>query len=103
MACQHCSRIRQNSVIPGSVRVLANSATAGWVMLHEPSALAASPAPPTAVRYGVLFCMCTLALLLYVDRVCIGQAADAILRDLHLTKTHLSWANIAFTLAYCVF
>ena len=32
-----------------------------------------SSAQPTAVRYGVLFFLCTLALLLYIDRVCIGE------------------------------
>ncbi len=58
---------------------------------------------PTLVRYGVLFALCSLALLLYIDRVCIGQAADAISRDLRLTNTHLSWINIAFTISYCLF
>jgi MFS transporter, ACS family, glucarate transporter len=58
---------------------------------------------PTAVRYGVLFFLCTLALLLYVDRICIGQAAKSICDELGLTKTHLSWANIAFIVAYCLF
>src|SRR5438445_5852655 len=58
---------------------------------------------PTTVRYRVLFFLCTLALLLYVDRICIGQAAKSICDELHLTKTHLSWANIAFIVAYCLF
>jgi MFS family permease len=58
---------------------------------------------PTLARYGVLFFLCTLALLLYVDRICIGQAAQAIMKELQLTKTHLSWANTAFIIAYCFF
>jgi ACS family glucarate transporter-like MFS transporter len=60
-------------------------------------------ARPSLARYGVLFFLCTLALLLYVDRICIGQAAQAICSELHLTKTHLGWANTAFIIAYCFF
>ena len=55
------------------------------------------------VRFAVLAFLCSLALLLYIDRVCIGQAADAISKDLNLTNTHLSWINIAFTISYCLF
>lgn len=58
---------------------------------------------PTLVRYGVLFCLCSLALLLYIDRVCIGQAAESIRAELKLTKTQFGYVNIAFTLAYCFF
>lgn len=60
-------------------------------------------ARPTMVRYGVLFFLCTLALLLYVDRVCIGQAAGDIKRDLGLNDDQMSWVYMAFTLAYCLF
>jgi len=75
-------------------------------MQHQPSDLlfaSAAPPRPTLVRYGVLAFVCSLALLLYIDRVCIGQAANAISRDLQLTNTHLSWINIAFTISYCLF
>ncbi len=58
---------------------------------------------PTSVRWGVLFCLSTLALLLYVDRVCIGQAQESISNDLQLTKEQMSWVFNAFTLAYCLF
>lgn len=64
-------------------------------------ALAASR--PTSVRWGVLFCLSTLALLLYVDRVCIGQAEQSICQELGLTAEHWSWVLNAFTLAYCLF
>src|ERR1043165_7312846 len=60
-------------------------------------------ARPTAVRWGVLFCLATLALLLYVDRVCIGQAALSIRSDLKLSKGQMAWVFNAFTLAYCLF
>ena len=58
---------------------------------------------PTLVRYGVLAFLCSLALLLYVDRVCIGQAATSIRRDLELTDTDMAWVFNAFILAYCIF
>lgn len=58
---------------------------------------------PTRVRYGVLVFLCTLAMLLYIDRVCIGQAAKSIQDELGLTKTQMSWVFNAFTLAYCLF
>lgn len=58
---------------------------------------------PTRVRYGVLVFLCTLAMLLYIDRVCIGQAAKSIQDELGLTKTQMSWVFNAFALAYCLF
>lgn len=59
--------------------------------------------PPTRARFGVLGFLCTLALLLYVDRVCIGQAASAIRAELGLSLTQMGWVFNAFTLAYCLF
>lgn len=58
---------------------------------------------PTWVRWGVLFCLATLALLLYVDRVCIGQAEESIRTEFGLTKAQMAWVLNAFTLAYCLF
>src|SRR6184192_196589 len=58
---------------------------------------------PTHVRFGVLFFLCTLALLLYIDRVCIGQAAEDIRASLNLKKSDMSWVFNAFILAYCIF
>ncbi len=72
-------------------------------LLEAPRREATAAGRPTMARYGVLFFLCTLALLLYVDRICIGQAAKSICDELHLTKTHLGWANVAFIVAYCLF
>jgi MFS transporter, ACS family, glucarate transporter len=58
---------------------------------------------PTAARYGVLFFLCTLSLLLYIDRVCIGQAETWIREELGLTKSHMGWIFNAFMLSYCLF
>src|SRR5690349_19231500 len=60
-------------------------------------------ASPTRVRYGVLFFLGTLSLLLYIDRVCIGQAETWIREELGLTKSHMGWIFNAFMLAYCLF
>ena len=38
----------------------------------------------------------SLAVIQYLDRVCISQAAPAIQRDLHLSKVQMSWALSAF-------
>jgi ACS family glucarate transporter-like MFS transporter len=58
---------------------------------------------PTRARYGVLLLLCTMALVLYLDRVCFGQAEKDIREDLGLEKWHTGWAAAAFTLAYCLF
>jgi MFS family permease len=58
---------------------------------------------PTGVRWGVLAWLASLALLLYVDRVCISVALESICKDLKLDKDDFSWALNAFTLAYCLF
>src|SRR5687767_3568710 len=70
---------------------------------YRPASLAPDSPVPTRVRYGVLLFLCTMALLLYLDRVCIGKAAPAIRRDLGLSETQMAWVFNAFTLAYCLF
>ncbi len=60
-------------------------------------------APPTLGRHGVLFFMCTLALLLYIDRICIGQAETSIRAELGLSKSSMAWVFNAFMIAYCLF
>ncbi len=75
-------------------------------MVHKPASLplaSLSSERPTRVRYGVLFCLCTLALVLYLDRVCIGQAEKSIRDELELSKPQMGWIAMAFTLAYTLF
>ncbi len=68
----------------------------------EPIALP-SEAAPTRVRLGVLAFLCALALVLYLDRVCIGQALPSIQRDLGLSNDQTGYVLGAFLIAYGLF
>ena len=59
--------------------------------------------PPTRVRYGVLFFLCSMAMLLYIDRSCIGVAAVTMRKDLDLQEERWSLVLNAFALAYSLF
>ncbi len=58
---------------------------------------------PTRVRYGVMGYLCSLAFILYVDRVCIGQAGTSMKHDLNLSDTQWGLVGGAFMIAYGVF
>jgi MFS transporter, ACS family, glucarate transporter len=58
---------------------------------------------PTRARYWVIFFAITLAVITYIDRVCISQAAPYISEDMGLTKDQMGWAFSAFALAYALF
>ena len=58
---------------------------------------------PTHVRYGVIVFAVALAVVTYIDRVCISQAAPAIVRDLKLSPVQMSYAFTAFIWAYALF
>lgn len=63
-----------------------------------------SPASrPTCIRYGVMGYLCSLAFILYVDRVCIGQAGTKMKEQLHLSDTQWGFVGGAFMIAYAVF
>jgi MFS family permease len=59
--------------------------------------------PPTQARRVVLFFAVTLAIITYVDRVCISQAAPTMQEDLGLTKIQMGYAFTAFGWAYALF
>jgi hypothetical protein len=42
---------------------------------------------PTRVRYGVMAYLCSLAFILYIDRICIGQAGTAMKAELGLSNS----------------
>jgi sugar phosphate permease len=58
---------------------------------------------PTYVRYGVMAYLCSLAFILYVDRVCINQAGTSIMEDLRLSNSQFGLVGGAFMIAYGVF
>lgn len=59
--------------------------------------------PPSRARYWVVVFAITLAILAYVDRVSISQAAPLITRDLGLTRTQMGAVFSAFALSYAAF
>jgi len=61
------------------------------------------PAPPSRARYWVIVFAITLAVITYIDRVCISKAAPLIQRDLGLTKEQMGYAFAAFGWAYALF
>jgi ACS family glucarate transporter-like MFS transporter len=58
---------------------------------------------PTHVRYLVIVFAVALAVITYIDRVCISQAAPAITRDLSLTTVQMGYTFAAFGWAYALF
>jgi len=58
---------------------------------------------PSHVRYGVLTFLCVLSFVLYLDRICIGQAVVPMQNDLHISSDKMGYVLAAFTLAYGLF
>jgi ACS family glucarate transporter-like MFS transporter len=58
---------------------------------------------PTRARYRVIVFAVALAVLAYIDRVAISQAAGPISRDLGLSKSEMGLIFGAFALAYALF
>lgn len=59
--------------------------------------------PPTHARQKVLGFAITLAIITYIDRVCISKSADLMMHDLSLTKEQMGYAFSAFAWAYALF
>jgi MFS family permease len=58
---------------------------------------------PTRARYWVVAFAVTLAVIQYIDRVCISKAMPLIQRDLHFSNVQAGYIFGAFTLAYALF
>lgn len=58
---------------------------------------------PTSTRGIVVVFAVALAVVQYIDRVAVSQAAPLMMEDLGLTKEQMSWVFSAFTLAYALF
>ena len=63
----------------------------------------ASTSRPTRTRYWVIVFAVTLAVITYIDRVCISQAAPFMRQDLGLTAEQMGWAFSLFFWAYALF
>lgn len=57
----------------------------------------------TRARYWVVVFALALAMIMYIQRVAIGQAAGPITEELHLTKTEMGMVFSAFALSYALF
>lgn len=70
-----------------------------------PSSMKTRPATQVATRarYKVVWFAVTLAVLSYIDRVAISQAAPIISRDLGLTNTQMGSIFSSFAVAYALF
>lgn len=60
-------------------------------------------ARPTRARHWVVVFAATLALITYIDRVCISQAAPSIREELGLSELQMGWVFSAFFWAYALF
>jgi ACS family glucarate transporter-like MFS transporter len=73
---------------------------------ENPASLIAAPPASlraTHTRYWVIVFAVALAIIQYVDKVCISQAAPFIQKDLQLKEDQMGWVFAAFTLAYALF
>jgi ACS family glucarate transporter-like MFS transporter len=61
------------------------------------------PERPSRARYWVVVFVSALAVILYVDRVCISKAQSTIQAEFHLSDTQFGWVFSAFTFAYAIF
>ena len=58
---------------------------------------------PTRARHVVMVFIVSLAIITYIDRVCISQAADNIRHDLGFNEKQMGWIFFAFNMAYALF
>lgn len=54
-------------------------------------------------RHGVMALLCFLAVILYLDRICISVALPRIQQELEIPPERLGWVSFAFSLAYAAF
>ncbi|MEX0727179.1 MAG: MFS transporter [Planctomycetaceae bacterium] len=58
---------------------------------------------PTTIRYNILLLLASMAFILYLDRICIGQAMTDIKRDMGFTDEEAGRLASAFAIAYGIF
>ncbi len=69
----------------------------------SPAADGGMLSPPTQVRQWIILFAVTLAVITYIDRVCISQAAPVMQRELGLSDKQMALVFSAFTFAYAAF
>jgi len=57
---------------------------------------------PTRIRYVIVLVTMLAAVLLYLERVCLGVAEVFIREDLHISKAGMGWVMSAFFFAYAL-
>jgi len=62
-----------------------------------------STTAPTHARHRVLGLLCIMSFILYLDRICISQAAKRMEEDLDISHTAMGFVFGSFTLAYGLF
>lgn len=72
-------------------------------ILDRPLATGAELAPATRARYRVVGFALALAMVTYLDRVCISTVAKQIMADLSLSQQQMSLVFSAFAFAYAIF
>lgn len=68
-----------------------------------PALHAAPVARATRARFGVIGFSAALAVLTYVDRVCISKAEPLISKEFHLNREQMGYVFSAFSLGYALF
>ncbi len=58
---------------------------------------------PSRARFVVAFWLCSMAAVLYLDRVCWAKAAPFIEREYELSSTKMAMLAMAFQIAYGIF
>ncbi len=61
-----------------------------------------SAVPPSHARYKAVAFTIALAIITYLDRICIAQAAPSISRDLSLSPKQMGWVFAAFGVPYAL-
>ena len=56
----------------------------------------------TQIRFRMIFLAMLVAVLLYLDRICLSTAAEAVMKDLLISQTGLDWLLAAFFWAYAL-
>jgi ACS family glucarate transporter-like MFS transporter len=71
--------------------------------MTDPIDTGMNPVRPTRARFILVFFLCSLAAILYLDRMCFAQAVEPIQNELGLSNKQISYIPMGFMLAYGFF